>query len=304
MFQLSQLSLLSLILSLAALSVSGQTVLRFEGGADLSAWINELEFIIEPKPIIITPKRSDDKYTSYTSTDARYVLFKQECTMNGGAVQRFWIMADLEEQSNVAGNNYCDQAIVRCRSSETASLQSCDGRWAFKQDRGEPGTNPFVFVGTVTTSTGEATEEAATGSTGSAGSAGDATEVVQEETPSCIPLMEMIGDEAVNGIEWLRIPDLAREHGEAEYYYTSPLGRLYQEYCASHNMHFWVIVGHDQEIEGDCEATIGRCRQMELAMCDGSTVGRQWAFLGPKGGRHRFPDVKVDRFWNDCDEEN
>eukprot|EP01083_Nonionella_stella_P041406 112275_1 len=296
--QLSQLSLLSLILSLAALSVSGQTVLRFEGGADLSAWINELEF-----------KQVFGSY--YLSTDARYALFKHECTMREGAVRWFWTMADSATDlaiPPVAG--HCtmqmirSQAIVRCRSSETASLQSCDGRWAFKQDRGEPGTNPFVFVGTVTTSTGEATEEAATGSTGSAGSAGDATEVVQEETPSCIPLMEMIGDEAVNGIEWLRIPDLAREHGEAEYYYTSPLGRLYQEYCASHNMHFWVIVGHDQEIEGDCEATIGRCRQMELAMCDGSTVGRQWAFLGPKGGRHRFPDVKVDRFWNDCDEEN
>eukprot|EP01083_Nonionella_stella_P041404 112273_1 len=295
MFQLSQLSLLSLILSLAALSVSGQTVLRFEGGADLSAWINELEFIIEPKPIIITPKRSDDKYTSYTSTDARYVLFKQECTMNGGAVQRFWIMADLEEQSNVAGNNYCDQAIVRCRSSETASLQSCDGRWAFKQDRGEPGTNPFVAVGTVTT------YEAAAGSTGSQA---PFTQEHADGSAPCLPFMEMSGNEMVNGIEWQMIADPDRENGEADYYYISSLGRLYQEYCASHNMHFWVIVGHDQEIEGDCEATIGRCRQMELAMCDGSTVGRQWAFLGPKGGRHRFPDVKVDRFWNDCDEEN
>eukprot|EP01083_Nonionella_stella_P041407 112277_1 len=193
MFQLSQLSLLSLILSLAALSVSGQTV-RFEGGADLSAWINELEF-----EELLT--------TSYVSSDDKYALFKQECTMNGGAVQWFWIMPDLAIPP-VAGQNICDRAIVRCRSSETASLQSCDGRWAFKQDRGEPGTNPFVAVGTVTT------YEAAAGSTGSVAS----FSMTEEQPEGCFTLMQMSGNEVfpIDGIEWQMIHDPARDHGEAD----------------------------------------------------------------------------------------
>eukprot|EP01083_Nonionella_stella_P041405 112274_1 len=199
--QLSQLSLLSLILSLAALSVSGQTVLRFEGGADLSAWINELEF--------------EHVFGSfYRTMDTQYNIFKSECTMNGGAVQWFWTIIDLGVSNlpipSVAGQNICDRAIVRCRSSETASLQSCDGRWAFKQDRGEPGTNPFVVVGTVITSFGS--------TAGSTGSAGGATEEVQEETEGCFPLMEMSGHEVfpIDGIEWQMIHDPARDHGEAD----------------------------------------------------------------------------------------
>eukprot|EP01083_Nonionella_stella_P041408 112278_1 len=235
--------------------------------------------------------------------DTQYNIFKSECTMNGGAVQWFWTIIDLGVSNlpipSVAGQNICDRAIVRCRSSETASLQSCDGRWAFKQDRGEPGTNPFVAVGTVTT------YEAAAGSTGSQA---PFTQEHADGSAPCLPFMEMSGNEMVNGIEWQMIADPDRENGEADYYYISDNYRLYQQNCGVPNGAyyglFWVIVERDQEIEGDCEATIGRCRQMELAMCDGSTVGRQWAFLGPKGGRHRFPDVKVDRFWNDCDEEN
>eukprot|EP01084_Bolivina_argentea_P241230 405023_1 len=144
----------------------------------------------------------------------------------------------------VDGQNYCDQAIVRCRSSQYGSLQSCDGRWAFKQDRGEPGTNPFVVVGTVITSFGS--------TAGSTGSAGGATEEVQEETEGCFPLMEMSGHEVfpIDGIEWQMIADPDRENGEADYYYISDNYRLYQQNCGAPNGVyyglFWVIVERDQ----------------------------------------------------------
>eukprot|EP01083_Nonionella_stella_P295506 1004328_1 len=125
----------------------------------------------------------------------------------------------------VETQNKCDQSMVRCKSSESGSLQSCDGRWAFKAAQREVDVNPFVVVGAVITSF-KSTDESPAGSTASGGASTSSllsqlfpawsaySAPSTTTTSSCHTLMKLSGNQMVDGIQWQRIEDPDREHGE------------------------------------------------------------------------------------------